>query len=159
MRIEEFQSHDTDALVRMWRASFEHGVGIVDPHPLEEQIAHFRSKVLPTNRVRVAKLAEAMVGLLASNPESVSQLHVRVENIGQGIGSRLLRLAQAESWGSLWLFTFARNTQARRFYEHHGFVAIAHGFEPMWQLEDVKYRWVRGGSAALAHGQAESPAQ
>lgn len=157
MRIEDFQPHDTYALVRMWRASFEHGVGIVDPHPLEEQIAHFRNTVLPANRVRVAKLADATVGLLASNPESVSQLYIRVENIGQGIGFRLLRLAQAESLGSLWLFTFARNAQARRFYEHHGFVAIAHGFEPMWQLEDVKYQWVRGGSAGPAMDSTREP--
>lgn len=148
LRVEDFQSRDTDALVRMWRASFEHGVGVVDPHSLEEQIEYLRSKVLPVNRARVAKEDKAIVGFLASNAESVAQLYVRVQNIGQGIGSRLLRLAQSESSGSLWLFTFLRNAQACRFYEHQGFVAVAHGFEPMWKLDDVKYQWVRRGSAA-----------
>ena len=98
--------------------------------------------------MRVVKLAEAIVGFLAANAESVAQLHVRVDNIGQGIGSRLIRLAQVESSGSLWLFTFAKNLRACRFYEHHGFVAVAHGFETMWQLEDVKYQWAKGAHAA-----------
>jgi ribosomal protein S18 acetylase RimI-like enzyme len=147
-RVEDFQPHDTEALVWMWRASFEYGVGITDPHPLHEQIEYFHSKVVPVHRVRVVKLAGAIVGFLAANAESVAQLHVRVDNIGQGIGSRLIRLAQAESSGSLWLFTFARNTRACRFYEHRGFVAVAHGFEPIWQLEDVKYQWVKGERAA-----------
>ena len=148
LRVEDFRSHDTDALVRMWRESFEHGVGVIDPHPLEDQIEYLRCKVLPVNRVRVAKEDESIVGFLASNPESIAQLFVRVRNIGQGIGSRLLRLAQSDSSGSLWLFTFARNTRACRFYEHRGFVAVERGFEPMWKLDDVKYQWVRRESAA-----------
>ena len=148
LRIEDFRSSDTDSLVRMWRASFEHGVGIIDPHPLAEQIEYLRTTVMPVHRVRVAKEAGSIVGFLASNPESIAQLHVRVQYIGQGIGTKLLRLAQSESSGSLWLFTFARNVRACRFYEHHGFVAVAHGFEPTWKLDDVKYQWVRRGDAA-----------
>jgi ribosomal protein S18 acetylase RimI-like enzyme len=93
--------------------------------------------------VRVAKEDESIVGFLASNHESIAQLYVRVQDIGRGIGTQLLRLAQSESSGSLWLFTFAQNARACRFYEHHGFVAVAHGFEPMWKLNDVKYQWVR----------------
>jgi len=146
--VQDFHSNDTDALVRMWRASFEYGVGIVDPHPLEEQIHYLRTKLLPSYRVRVAREADSIVGFLASNPESIAQLFVRVENIGQGIGKQLLRLAQSESSGSLWLFTFARNVRACRFYEHHGFSAVAHGFEPVWKLDDVKYQWVRRESAS-----------
>jgi putative acetyltransferase len=143
VHIEDFESTDTDALVRMWRASFEHGVGIVDPHSLEEQVEYLRTKVIPVHRVRVAKDDESIVGFLASNHESIAQLYVRVQDIGRGIGTQLLRLAQSESSGSLWLFTFAQNARACRFYEHHGFVAVAHGFEPMWKLNDVKYQWVR----------------
>jgi GNAT superfamily N-acetyltransferase len=148
LRVEDFQSQDTDALVWMWRESFEHGVGVIDPHPFEEQVEYLRSKVLPVNRARVLKEGERIVGFLASNSESVAQLYVRVQHIGQGIGTRLLRLAQSESSGSLWLFTFARNLRACRFYEHRGFIAVAHGFEPTWKLDDVKYQWVKRESAA-----------
>jgi ribosomal protein S18 acetylase RimI-like enzyme len=147
-RVEDFRAIDTDELVRMWRASFEHGVGITDLNPLEKQIEYLRTEVMPVNRVRVAKQNGTIVAFLASNPESIAQLHVRVANIGRGIGTQMLRLAQSESSGSLWLFTFARNVRACRFYEHHGFVPVAHGFEPIWKLDDVKYRWVRRESAA-----------
>lgn len=128
-------------LVDMWRASFEHGVGVVDPHPIAQQRDYFASTVLPGHEVAVALLDDEVVGFVASNRESVSQLHVRVGHHRQGIGSLLLDLAKARSAGSLWLYTFARNAVARRFYEKHGFVAVAFGFESTWQLDDVKYQW------------------
>ena len=149
MRFEPFDPADALSLVHMWRASFEFGVGIKDPHPIEEQVAFLFGQLVPNNRLIVAKEGEAIVGFCASNPQSVAALYVRVENIGQGIGTELLRRAQAESSGRLWLYTFAQNRRARRFYEHHGFVAAAHGFENMWQLEDIRYEWSRAEATAV----------
>ena len=125
----------------MWRASFEFGVGIVDPNPIEQQAAYFRTKVVPENRVRLAWSRGELVAFMASTPESITLLHVKVSHIGRGIGTQLLRLAQTESSGSLWLFAFQRNARACRFYERRGFKPAARGFEPFWQLEDVKYVW------------------
>ena len=132
-------------LVPMWRESFEHGVGVIDPHPIAEQAKYFEDQVAPENSVTVALLDGRMLGFVACSPESINQLHVRVGHHRQGIGSQLLNLAKEGSSGSLWLYTFARNRVARRFYEKHGFNNIAEGFEPVWQLEDVKYQWVRTG--------------
>jgi ribosomal protein S18 acetylase RimI-like enzyme len=143
MEIEGFDPREVMGLVRMWRDSFEFGVGITDPHPIEEQVAFLLERLAPANTMRVAKSDGHIVGFSATTPESVGALYVRVDRIGQGIGSELLRLAKADSCGSLWLYTFARNARARRFYERHGFVAVAHGFEPEWQLEDVRYEWSR----------------
>jgi ribosomal protein S18 acetylase RimI-like enzyme len=143
--IEDFRPADLAALLPMWRASFEHGVGVVDPHPIEEQAAYFLREVLPLHRVRIARGADGtLLGFVACNAESVAQLYVRVGHHGHGLGSRLLALAKDGSAGSLWLYTFARNARARRFYEHHGFSATAFGFEPFWQLDDVRYEWRRG---------------
>jgi ribosomal protein S18 acetylase RimI-like enzyme len=128
-------------LVDLWRASFEHGVGIVDPHPIEQQREFFVREVLPQHEVSVALRDGGMVGFVAGNRESVGQLYVRVGAHRQGIGTALLDRAKARSAGSLWLYTFARNAVARRFYEKHGFVAVAFGAENMWKLDDVKYRW------------------
>ena len=147
LRIRAFEPGDIAELVPMWRQSFEHGVGVVDPNPIEAQVAYFHDKVLPGHTVRVALDGVKLVGFMASNAEWVTQLHVRVAYIGQGIGSRLLDLAKRGSAGSLWLYTFAQNSNARRFYERHGFVAVEHGFEPTWQLDDVKYRWVKSAQA------------
>jgi ribosomal protein S18 acetylase RimI-like enzyme len=130
-----------DELVRMWRASFEFGVGITDPHPLSEQVTYFKAEVLPKNTLRLAVAHAQLVGFVAASRESVAQLYVRVGCHRQGFGSRLLDWAKAQSNGSLWLYTFARNRVAQAFYEHHGFVVVARGFEQSWGLEDIKYQW------------------
>jgi ribosomal protein S18 acetylase RimI-like enzyme len=143
LQIRDFEPRYTRSLVALWRSSFEHGVGITDPHPLQEQQAFFESRVLPENRVRVALLGTTLAGFLASTPESIAHLYVAVPLIGRGIGSRLMALAKAQSSGSLWLCTFARNARARAFYERHGFADTGHGFENMWNLEDIRYVWSR----------------
>ena len=145
--ITDFEPQQADEVVRLWRASFEHGVGIADHHPIEDQLRFFVDEVVPNNKVRVVSEGSAIVGFLAASPESVSQLFVEVSNIGRGIGSRLLALAKEESCGRLWLYTFARNTNARRFYERHGFHEVERESENMWKLEAIKYQWVRGESA------------
>ena len=132
----------------MWRESFEFGVGIKNHHPLQDQLHYFLNEVRPKTRVQVAKQAKRIVGFLAAHESYVAQLYVRVENLGQGIGSALLKLSKEQSAGALYLHTFRRNARACQFYERHGFKAVEYGFEPMWQLEDVKYFWQREQSAA-----------
>lgn len=138
-----FDARWLDELIPMWRASFEAGVGIIDPHPLEDQRHYFLTNVIPHNEVRLALLATELVGFVAASADLVAQLHVRVGFQRRGIGTQLLTWAKEHSSGALWLYTFARNVGARAFYERNGFVAIAHGFEPMWKLEDIKYQWLR----------------
>ena len=139
--LAEYAPSLQQALVRMWRESFEFGVGVTDPHLLAEQAAYFEAEVLPKNSVRLALSAGQLVGFVAASSDSVAQLHVRVGFHRRGIGSQLLIWAKSQSSGSLWLHTFARNTVAQAFYEHHGFRVASRGFEPAWQLEDVKYQW------------------
>lgn len=140
-----FEPSMADALVPMWREAFEAGVGIVDPNPIAAQRAYLLEQVLPTSTLTVVLDDGAgIVGFLACDAESVKQLHVRVGWHGRGLGSALLQRAKDESSGALWLYTFARNAVARRFYERHGFRAVAFGFEPQWQLDDVRYEWTAG---------------
>lgn len=139
--LEDFRPEHSSGLVPMWRESFEHGVGIVDPHPLAEQERYFRSVVLPDNTVKVATLDGLLVGFVAASRTSIAQLYVRKDFHRRGVGSRLLDWAKRQSEGSLSLFTFARNSGARAFYERHGFRIVARGFEPQWRLDDLKYAW------------------
>ena len=137
----EFQPHWLDELIPMWRASFEAGVGIADPHPLSEQRQYFLDVALPQNSVRLAMADDLLVGFVAASSQSVAQLYVRVGYHRLGIGTQLLAWAKRQSCGSLWLYTFARNQGARAFYARNGFVEVARGFEPSWRLEDVKLQW------------------
>ena len=132
------------ALVSMWRTSFAHGVGMPVPHPLDEQRRYFEEQLLVEASVHVALRDGALVGFVAFTPESVVQLYVHVDHLGQGIGTQLLDLAKSRSDGTLWLYTFATNTHAQRFYEHHGFDILERGFEPVMQLDDILYSWSRG---------------
>jgi len=137
----DFDPGRLDALIALWRASFEAGVGVTDPHPLAEQRQYFLGRVLPQHAVRLALRDGELAGFVAASAESVAQLYVRVGWQRRGIGTRLLDWAKQHSAGSLWLYTFARNHGARAFYARHGFVEVACGFEPVWQLDDVKLQW------------------
>lgn len=128
-------------LVSMWRESFEFGVGIVDPHPFDEQVRFFRDRVLPNSEVRIALDGPLLLGFIAATPARIDHLYVRVGSHRRGVGTALLEWAKDRSAGELQLYTFARNRVARAFYERHGFVVERQGFEPQWQLEDVLYRW------------------
>ena len=101
-----------------------------------------------STRLSVVKDEGVLVAFLASTPSSVPQLYVRIQNIGQGIGSQLLNLAKSESIGSLWLYTFAKNQNARRFYEKHGFKEVERESQNMYKLEAIKYVWQRVASEA-----------
>ena len=130
-------------LVQMWRASFEQAVGIVDPHPLAQQLLYFQEKVIPDNQVLVVldERRSSVIGFMASTPEKISQLYVHVDHQNRGIGSMLVNIAKQRSGGRLRLFTFKVNEKAKRFYERHGFKVIGQGFEEEWKLEDVEYEW------------------
>lgn len=143
LEIVEFRPDQAKALVRMWRESFELGVGVADPHPLEEQERYLDTVVVPNNAIRVALTGGEIAGFVAASPDSVAQLYVAKRFLRRGIGSRLLDWAKAQSRGSLWLYTFERNTGARTFYERHGFRIVARGFEPHWKLDDLRYEWKR----------------
>jgi GNAT superfamily N-acetyltransferase len=148
IEIVDYTSRYRLELVDMWRASFQEAVGVVDANPIEDQRKFFDKGVLPENRVVVAIDSEVpdIVAFMASTPEQISQLYVRLGQQRRGIGSVLLNRAKSESRGRLRLFTFAANQRARRFYEHHGFKAIRYGFEQHWQLEDVEYQWSEPGA-------------
>jgi ribosomal protein S18 acetylase RimI-like enzyme len=141
VNVVDFDSARTDELVRLWRESFEFGVGVVDPHPISDQRDYFVNTVVPHNAVRMAVLDDQLVGFIAATKESIAHLYVRGGHHPRGIGTQLLAWAQAQSIGKLWLHAFARNATARAFYEKHGFVIVARGFEPTWQLDDIKYEW------------------
>jgi ribosomal protein S18 acetylase RimI-like enzyme len=71
----------------------------------------------------------------------LNQMYVLPEYVGCGVGTALLDVALKSMRHSLRLFTFQQNEAARRFYERHGFKAIAYsdGQDNEEQCPDVIY--------------------
>jgi ribosomal protein S18 acetylase RimI-like enzyme len=134
-----------EALVDLWRTSFERGVGHPVPNSVEDHRRFFDEHMLTGTGVHLALRDGTLVGFGAFTSDCVVQLYVHVDHLGQGIGTRLLELAKANSRGKLWLHTFVTNHNAQHFYERHGFEVVERGFEPMMQLGDLRYEWRRTG--------------
>ena len=143
VHITAYRPEFREPLVQLWRASFARGVGTPVPHPLDDHLRFFDEHVLTETTVHLALDDGRLVGFGAFTPESVVQLYVHVDHLGQGIGTQLLDVAKAQAGHRLWLYTFVTNTRAQRFYERHGFEVVERGFEPVMQLGDLRYEWRR----------------
>jgi GNAT superfamily N-acetyltransferase len=103
-----------------------------------------REHLLPTCEVWLAVDDEAIVGVVALDGGWVDQLYLEPTRTGQGLGAALLDHAKARRPEGLDLWTFASNDGARRFYERHGFAAVAATDGDNEEGEpDVHYRWPR----------------
>jgi GNAT superfamily N-acetyltransferase len=91
--------------------------------------AWIRDTVLRTQAVTVAVTQHQVTCILAVDERDgttwITQLYVRPWHVGHGIGSRLLKHAIQCSRTLVRLYCFQQNEPARRFYERHGFRAIA----------------------------------
>ena len=134
--------------VKMWRDSKEKAIGQKDIHGFEEHLAFLRFVLVKENKVFLAidKETGTVAGLMAVKGNELDQLYIHNDYQKKGIGSRLLNLAKEMSPGKLELFTFEINTNARAFYEKHGFKIIGRNFENEENLPDIKYEWVKKGA-------------
>ena len=126
-----------------WRAR-EAAVPAIPPsvHPHDDVLDHFATVVLPHRDTWVAVEEEKIVGLLVLEPGWVDHLYLEPTRTGEGIGGRLVDHAKALQPDGLDLWAFRSNTGARRFYERHGFVAVAFTEGDNEEGEpDVRYHW------------------
>ena len=115
-------------------------------HSGAETIA-FCGRMIDQGWVTVAETSDGVVGFLALNGSDLHSLYLTPSARGQGIGARLLDHAKAQH-KQLRLFAFQANTDARRFYERHGFVEVARsdGADNDENLPDIEYVWRREGA-------------
>ena len=91
---------------------------------------------------------EAVVGMMAVSRQDgvawIDQLYLDPSVVGRGIGTRFIELAKESLGRPIRLYTFQENAGARRFYEGHGFRAIAFsdGANNEEHCPDVLYEWV-----------------
>ncbi|WDF33288.1 GNAT family N-acetyltransferase [Arthrobacter agilis] len=112
-------------------------------HSDEETLRWITDAVLETQEVWVTRRDAKILAFLALSEDILEQLYVDPAHLGQGLGSGLVRLAQARRPQGLQLYTFMRNTRARAFCEHHGFslVRTGDGSDNEENEPDALYRW------------------
>jgi len=114
-------------------------------HTADEDREFIAGIIFKECEVTVAELAERIVAFLARDGEEVRLLYTHPDFIGRSAGGRLLEAAKQEDVEALELWCFQANTAGRRFYEAHGFKAIAltDGSGNEEKTPDVRYRWER----------------
>ncbi len=106
-----------------------------------------RDHLIPAGRVTVAVQNGAVVGMMALSDDGttgwIDQLYLHPHAVGRGMGTALLARAKTELGPPIRLYTFQASAGARRFYERHGFSAIAFGdgSRNEEQCSDVLYEW------------------
>jgi ribosomal protein S18 acetylase RimI-like enzyme len=91
----------------------------------------------------VAVRGTEILGYAALRGDILEDLYLRPDVRRQGIGTLLLDEAKRNSPDGVSLHVFQENTDARAFYEHHGFVVLdtSDGSRNMESLPDMTLRW------------------
>jgi putative acetyltransferase len=134
---------DMDRAAAVHRASFDHALPtLAGLHTPEEVRWFFRERVFATCEVWGYFDNHELVGIIAFRDGWIDQLYVLPPSQGRGIGTALLVTAQSR-FPFLSLWTFQRNTAARRFYERHGFTLVEEtdGSRNVEKEPDALYRW------------------
>jgi GNAT superfamily N-acetyltransferase len=146
---------DAGGIAEVYLASFADTYEFPRAHSDAETRRWIAEVLLAEREVWVATAGAegTIVAMMALSGDMIDQLYVAPEWTGQGIGSRLIGLAQSCRPNGLDLYTFQVNRGARRFYERHGFVEVASsdGSQNEEQQPDVRYAW-RPVSAGSLHG-------
>ncbi len=139
---------DAEAVAEVYLASRKAYIAFA---PLAHTNDHVRQWIagllIPSGAVTLAMNGAQVVGMMATSQQEghgwIDHLYVAPAFVGAGIGASLLAHAKAGLGSPLRLYTFQANAGARRFYERHGFKAIAFsdGQDNEEKCPDVLYQW------------------
>ncbi len=114
----------------------------------EQVTSWVKDVLLKTCHVWVAERDEVILGYAALDGDMLEHLYLHPDARRQGIGTLLLNEVKHDSPGGVSLHVFQANTDARKFYEHHGFVVVGttDGSGNMENLPDMTMRWEPAGT-------------
>lgn len=144
IEIQPANSSDYDEIADVWHISASlPGVGPVPMVPRETLRSRIEPEVANGWSITLAKTDGEIVGFLAISAEKrvLSQIFVRPDFIGLGLGGRLLRLAMEQMPLGFTLSTASTNTSARKFYEKSGLTMTKTGFHPRTGHKITFYEW------------------
>lgn len=113
-------------------------------HTAEEFNTFYRDDVMKNDELWGVFDEATLCGFVALIPGWIDHLYVDPELHRRGIGSRLVKFAQAQQ-PELRLYTFQSNAPARALYELHGFIIeeMTDGHRNEEKMPDITYRWIR----------------
>jgi GNAT superfamily N-acetyltransferase len=139
---------DAAAIARVHLASRAATMPYLPPQERSHQqvTVWVRDILFTTCRVWVAVRDGETLGYAALKGDMLEDLYLRPDVRRQGIGTLLLDTARRHSPEGLSLHVFQQNTDARAFYERHGFAVLDtnEGDRNMENLPDMTLRWEPG---------------
>jgi GNAT superfamily N-acetyltransferase len=141
--IRPAELHEARDLADLWLRSRLASFPSIPPtvHSDDEVRRWFEGVVLPLREVWVAEQGLRPMALMILDGAHVDQLYVDPSCTGHGLGGALLHHAKVRRPTGLTLWTFQSNLGARRFYERHGFVAVATTDDNEERVPAVRYEW------------------
>jgi ribosomal protein S18 acetylase RimI-like enzyme len=116
-------------------------------HSDEDVYRWIQQSLIPMGQVTVVEEDSKVMGMMALSTNEtagwIDHLYLDPNVVGRGIGSKLLEQAKAFLGSPIRLYTFQQNFKAIKFYERHGFKAIAcsDGSGNEENCSDVLYEW------------------
>jgi GNAT superfamily N-acetyltransferase len=124
MKIETATRNDASDIVAVFRASRENGLPWLPKlYTSQQELVYFRDTVLATHTVLFTREENRHAGFIAFDDVWVHHLYLHPDFQRRSLGKALLDCAKdAACPRRLW--SFQRNTGARRFYAREGFAEI-----------------------------------
>jgi GNAT superfamily N-acetyltransferase len=146
LTIRRAVASDAESVADLYLASFGATYTFPLAHTEAEVRDWVRDHVVPELETWVAHVGAAILGFAALSDAMLEHLYVHPDHTGRGVGSTLLRRAQARRPAGLELWTFQANERARRFYVSHGFreVELTDGRGNEEGQPDVRLAWRPG---------------
>lgn len=121
---------DANAIATVYLASRKELVTFAPLVHTDESIEQWISEDLLLNeQVIVAEENGNIIGMMSLTNDKdigrIKQLYIHPIAVGHGIGTAMIEMAKSILGSPIQLYTFQENAGAKRFYERHGFQAIA----------------------------------
>ena len=149
-RIRFAEEADPAAIARIHMTSRSAAMPYLPPQKRgHEQVTRWvRDVVLRQCRTWVAARGAEIIGYAALDGDLLEHLYLRPDARRQGIGTLLLDEVRRNSPDGVSLHVFQQNTEARAFYERHGFTVFdtSAGERNMENLPDMTLHWSPGNA-------------
>ncbi|WP_394426138.1 GNAT family N-acetyltransferase [Streptomyces sp. SGAir0957] len=144
-RIRRAEEADAAAIARIHVTSRSVTMPYLPPqkHSHEQVTGWIQDVLLKQCRTWVAVRETEIIGYAALDGDMLEHLYLRPDIRRQGVGTLLLDEVRWHSPDGVSLHVFQQNTDARAFYERHGFTVLDtnDGDRNMENLPDMTLRW------------------